>query len=1294
MAAKVFDAYGDLHVNTKGAEKNIKKARDAIDRMNERISVFGDSMTHADRMSASLSRRLKAGFNTGLEASMRRGEGGVLALANALEVAGSGFKKTDNESVLALRAFQKFQRRSYSLQSTLGVLAGTIGDLSGGFLSLVGVLGQAAFAFVGVGTALMGVVAGFIVARVAMGGVGKALGQLWNGQNQYNKALRDAKKDLRDLRFELEGAVLSEKEAAIELEKARTQLAMAQDLPPDNMVRREAELAYQQADLNYRRAKDKVKDLQDTIKRGGDQQAKLAAANPFNNMTKSQIAFTKFLLTLKPQIQALKEAASSSFLPPLQTAIETIVSKTFPTLEQGFKQLGSAMGYASIQFANTFNKPENVKALQDFFTDSEPRIRQLGDASQKFLGGFLNLMSASKPLTDRFIIWIDSVASRFEVMTKNASLTKFLDLAGYVASQIGNVFGGFSDGIGNIMEANFPSGGGGAGQVLLDWLNGIAQGFKDFTGAEGFSKWLKDTTTNATVALGVIGDFLHIFIDLSGRPEIKQFWEILGKAIPDLTKILMDGIKAAPAFGELIVSMMKLLALFSDSGALESFFGTLKIIVDTVVNLLAPFKPLIDLIGRFHGVILAVGLGIIAFKMAGMIFMAILGRMFAIIGQIVGGFMAVAKAGTRFNTVLATSERPMGKWGRSMTNFIRGMGNANTIMNKNASNYFSLIGKEKEYAALLASKPTRLQKATGALKIYREAMREATTSTKLKTTAVKNETATDTASGTADKKKLTGLKLIKSSYRDIVSSVKEYNSVMKMKTATDIANNAAAKEGLATANATTDSLKKRNLINRMGGAGTGAGRTYSGPGAMGAVGVGLAAQGLIAGAAGGGMTAGSAMTALGGAAMFVPGGMIPGLALGIVGSIVQGFEAAAQAAREKQQEIVANKVQITAQSVYNTSAQVGDETAKLMATGKYTLSEATAEVQKRRAASNEIAVGSSANQTTLDQVRLAFQDAGIKADSPKMTKLLQAAANYASYNMTASADSISSSILGVLNTKGMSGVDTAFAKVLDSSGNALKVQDQNIDDVDVVREVTNEQLTNNQVSAIVKLVTDPKNFSIKGTGALRGKNFFNSQLLSGFTDEAIEIAMNTAKGKKLDDDTKKILRGAVEGTTTKFLKGTGYETRTRADGTKYAAQVPMYQEIAAPSLTGGANLQGLYNGGSYNFNTGSISRSATGMFSSKDILPGSVRNPSTVSLLPSSVELTSLSKTANNSARTAEALELLAGMKSPDGKFLQIVDVNAKDKVAPKIVIPDGLTPGQQKQYELLNLALEAAWKN
>jgi hypothetical protein len=1267
MASKVFDAYGDLNIHTKKAEKDIKNVgkefdglEKAIERMNGRMSRFGDTMLHADRMSASMTRRVRQGFLTGMEASLQRNEGGLIALGNAFEVAGSGFRKIQNESALALKSFQQFQRRGFVLQSTLGVIAGTLGDLAGGFLSLVGIVSQAAFAFAGVGGALVSVVAGFAVAKIAMSGVGKAVSQLWNGQNQYNRSLRDARKELKDLKFDLEGAVLSEKEAAIELEKARTQLAMAQDLPPDNMVRREAELAYQRADLNYRRAKSRVNDLQDTIKRGGNAAARAANADPFKNLTKSQIAFTKYLVTLKPQLQALKEASASSFLPPLQTAIQTIVRTTFPTLMEGFNLLGSAMGYAANEFANVFKSKENVNLLRDFFVNSAPMIRQMGESSGRFLAGFLGMLKAAQPLTERFVQAIDTVSIKLETMSKSAQFSEFLRSAGYVASEIGKVLKSFSDGIGNIMAANFPPGGGGAGQVLLDFLKGIAKGFEDFTGSSTFPKWLKDTTTNATVAVGVMGDFLGIFIDLAGRPEVKQFWEALAKSIPDITKILMDGLKAGPAFAEMLVSVIKLFTLFSDSGALESFFGTLKIMADIVTNLLTPFKPLIDAIGKFHGFVLAIGLGIIVFNTVGVIFMAILGKIFIFVGQLVKGFLGMAngfgnvvKAGTRFNTVLATSERPMGRWGRNMTNFIRGMGNANRVMNRNANDYYKLTGKEKEYVAIISSKPTALQRVTGALKIYGQAMKEAVTSTKTKTAATKAETATDKAAGVTDKQRVSSFKLIKTSFRDINTSIRDYINVMKAKTAADKANAVAAKEGLATMNATNDAIKRGNLVNRMGGRGAGAGaRAYSGPGAMGIMGVGFAAEGLISGAANGGMTAGSAMTALGGAAMFIPGGMIPGLALAITGAIVQGFESAARAEKEKQEQINAERIEMQVQNAEITATKLNEkknELSSLMGQKGMTYEKAVAILNTRQAsitgAADAAKLGGQ-SRDALDQFRRLLIDQGITEKSAGYSSLITAGAGLAK-TLSAYGDvdpqALLQPIMSTFRASGTAGLS--------------------------------KYGTGGAESPMLNFVPGSNQTQVR----LVDQGQLNREAIADYQQDRLEnIAKNVSILSSLgavisDSKSRYMATDKIYGAMGKEKPG-GVNAVTNLDKT------------VATKYLGDALKTGAFD--AWIKSNPTIARIANPAYANKVL--GTAANPSIVSVKPDPAQLDALRLQSNNINRTAVAMDLLKGA-IVDGK-LQVVDANKGDNIAPVLIAPPTASKEYKDWVQAANAQLTAAF--
>lgn len=96
------------------------------------------------------------------------------------------------------------------------------------------------------------------------------------------KAREDAKEAIQQLRFELEGGVISEKKARLEFEKARDSLQRVQDLPPNSRARREAELAFAEADLNLRRAIDKNGDLRKKTaqanKAGVDGSAQVLAA--------------------------------------------------------------------------------------------------------------------------------------------------------------------------------------------------------------------------------------------------------------------------------------------------------------------------------------------------------------------------------------------------------------------------------------------------------------------------------------------------------------------------------------------------------------------------------------------------------------------------------------------------------------------------------------------------------------------------------------------------------------------------------------------------------------------------------------------------------------------------------------------------------------------------------------------------------------------------------------------------------------------------------------------------------
>lgn len=86
-------------------------------------------------------------------------------------------------------------------------------------------------------------------------------------QRELNIAREEAAENLQQLAFSAEDAALAEERAALRLKDAHMVLQAVKNLPPDHRVRQEAELAFKEAELNYRQAKDRSNDLEEQQKK-------------------------------------------------------------------------------------------------------------------------------------------------------------------------------------------------------------------------------------------------------------------------------------------------------------------------------------------------------------------------------------------------------------------------------------------------------------------------------------------------------------------------------------------------------------------------------------------------------------------------------------------------------------------------------------------------------------------------------------------------------------------------------------------------------------------------------------------------------------------------------------------------------------------------------------------------------------------------------------------------------------------------------------------------------------------
>jgi hypothetical protein len=517
-------------------------------------------------------------------------------------------------------------------------------------------------------------------------------------QLDYNKAVEEGNEQLQQLGFDAEDAALAEKKAALELEKARETLQRTQDLPPNSRARKEAELAYAEAELNLRKAKDANSDLaaeQDRLAKTGvkgtdvvisaqeklndalEDQKKLAAdrskeirdgirseedatldlkrANedlakaqaggaddagndPLEGLTKSQKVFAKFLSSLKPKVDELKEAAAGAFLPKLQEGIEIVAEKGFPVIKAGVETVGNALGNASIEIANAITEAGNLKDLATLFDNSAKNIESLGKIIGNVWGIALSTLEALQPLTEKFLGFLERTTKKWEETLDTEEgkkkLEDFFNTAGDVAKEIGEVFKETFGALGVIVKANVGPGTG--GQQLLDWLETSMKDFKEFgktvEGQEQLKKFFKDSADNGIAAAEAIGGYGLEVIKAGADPNVKLFWDQLATGKDSFATILKNSNEAAPSLATLATKLLEIVAIFTDAGAIQVFFDTLSKAADVVIKVME--NPVIAAIVQKVGQVLAF------FSAVGLIFTAL---KFGVTG-VIGGFAKIGAA--------------------------------------------------------------------------------------------------------------------------------------------------------------------------------------------------------------------------------------------------------------------------------------------------------------------------------------------------------------------------------------------------------------------------------------------------------------------------------------------------------------------------------------------------------------------------------------------------------------------------------------------------------------------------
>ena len=619
--AVIGDAYVVVHAITKGFENDVRRAARGI---------------KLDRDGKSAGESFSRGFSSGM--------------GNSLGSAMSSFEK---QAVRARKQFQGLIRTGYLLGPLFSQLVSGVGALVGGLVSLGSALLAAAPAGVVLAGALTSVGIAAIGLKAALSGVGAAIKagskaqkaaakdntaeieakkrllrateRVTEAQYEFTKAVRDAKEEVQQLGFDAEDAALGEKKAAIELEKARETLLRTQDLPPNSRARREAMLAYQEAELGMRRAKDRNQDLRaeqerlseaaaaagtavyeqtdtylnakknqidalrdqkdaqdalDKAQKGGS--ADSSYADALADLSKEAQKFVKYMVgTFIPSLKELRDALGVKLFGQLETGLEKLRTKLFPQLKPVLTELGDSIGKAFNSIIDAIVKIENIGDLKTVIKNAGINVESYGRIVGSLYGSFLSILVSAQPLMTKFNTFLEKKTAGWDkylnTAQANGELEKMFNKAGEIAGKIGEVLGNAVSGIVNIVKANFTPGGG--GYILLDYFKDVTAKFEEFSGSvagqNALSDYFKGTAENTKAILGTLGAFIKEILKAGADPNIKVFWTTLKEAAPVLGDMLKQLNSAGPALAKFLVAFAEFAAVTLSSGAITVFWNTL-----------------------------------------------------------------------------------------------------------------------------------------------------------------------------------------------------------------------------------------------------------------------------------------------------------------------------------------------------------------------------------------------------------------------------------------------------------------------------------------------------------------------------------------------------------------------------------------------------------------------------------------------------------------------------------------------------------------------------------------------
>lgn len=351
-----------------------------------------------------------------------------------------------------------------------------------------------------------------------------------------NKAREEAVERIQQLRFETEGGAISEKKARLEFEKARDALQRLQDLPPNSRARREAQIAFEEADLNLRKAIDRNKDLK----------KEEAAA------TRAGVEGSAEVVAAKESLRQATQAEADAGVDAARARQDAIRARQ--EADQAAADLKSGKAFREIdrQLADAREAVKEARAdLQD--------AKAGGGAADAFSDALKDL----SPEAQKFVKFLIGLRSEFNKLKAAAGKDLFPRLETAIQNLVDNLFPRLApllQGTGKVL-----------GDIAIDLSNVITKG-ENLTLLENVWKTNDELLGKFGKAAGNLYEGFLNLLD-AAKPLIDAF----GDWVVNVTGAWSESVKLGNATGELDKKFERIRDLLGKAGeAGGTFFDALK----------------------------------------------------------------------------------------------------------------------------------------------------------------------------------------------------------------------------------------------------------------------------------------------------------------------------------------------------------------------------------------------------------------------------------------------------------------------------------------------------------------------------------------------------------------------------------------------------------------------------------------------------------------------------------------------------------------------------------------------